>query len=79
MMALWILGQLAVLLPARRAANIPPALATRSVMTSMPMIGFLNRYHTAARCPARPSMGNSPDRAGESMSYVNSAHCSSTT
>ena len=31
MMALWILGQLAVLMPARRAANIPPALATRSV------------------------------------------------
>ena len=31
MMALWILGQLAVLLPARRAATIPPALATRSV------------------------------------------------
>jgi len=31
MLALWILGQLAVLLPARRAANIPPALATRSV------------------------------------------------
>ncbi len=31
MMALWILGQLAVLLPARRAANSPPALATRSV------------------------------------------------
>ena len=29
--ALWLLGQLAVLLPARRAANIPPALATRSV------------------------------------------------
>lgn len=29
--ALWILGLLAVLLPARRAANIPPALATRSV------------------------------------------------
>jgi putative ABC transport system permease protein len=29
--ALWILGQLAVLLPARRAAAIPPALATRSV------------------------------------------------
>lgn len=29
--ALWILGQLAVLVPARRAANIPPALATRSV------------------------------------------------
>jgi putative ABC transport system permease protein len=28
---LWILGQLAVLLPARRAAAIPPALATRSV------------------------------------------------
>ena len=31
MIALWILGQLAVLLPARRAARIPPALATRSV------------------------------------------------
>ena len=31
MAALWILGQLAVLVPARRAANIPPALATRSV------------------------------------------------
>lgn len=31
MVALWILGQLAVLLPARRAAAIPPALATRSV------------------------------------------------
>lgn len=31
MAALWILGQLAVLLPARRAANIPPAMATRSV------------------------------------------------
>ena len=31
MAALWILGQLAVLLPARRAARIPPALATRSV------------------------------------------------
>lgn len=29
--ALWILGQLAVLVPARRASNIPPALATRSV------------------------------------------------
>ena len=29
--ALWLLGQLAVLLPARRAAGIPPALATRSV------------------------------------------------
>ena len=29
--ALWALGLLAVLLPARRAANIPPALATRSV------------------------------------------------
>ncbi len=28
---LWLLGQIAVLLPARRAANIPPALATRSV------------------------------------------------
>jgi len=28
---LWILGQLAVLVPARRAAAIPPALATRSV------------------------------------------------
>jgi putative ABC transport system permease protein len=31
MVAMWILGQLAVLLPARRAANIPPAMATRSV------------------------------------------------
>jgi len=31
MLALFSLGQLAVLLPARRAANIPPALATRSV------------------------------------------------
>lgn len=31
MFALWLLGQLAVLLPARRAANIPPAIATRSV------------------------------------------------
>jgi putative ABC transport system permease protein len=31
MVALWLLGQLAVLLPARRAARIPPALATRSV------------------------------------------------
>jgi putative ABC transport system permease protein len=28
---LWLLGQVAALLPARRAANIPPALATRSV------------------------------------------------
>ena len=31
MAALWLLGQLAVLIPARRASNIPPALATRSV------------------------------------------------
>jgi putative ABC transport system permease protein len=31
MVALWTLGQLAVLLPARRAASIPPAMATRSV------------------------------------------------
>jgi putative ABC transport system permease protein len=31
MAALSLLGQLAVLLPARRAARIPPALATRSV------------------------------------------------
>jgi putative ABC transport system permease protein len=29
MITLWLLGQLAVLLPARRAARIPPALATR--------------------------------------------------
>jgi putative ABC transport system permease protein len=29
--ALWLLSQAAVLLPARRAANIPPALATRSI------------------------------------------------
>jgi putative ABC transport system permease protein len=28
---LWLLGQIAVLVPARRAASIPPALATRSV------------------------------------------------
>jgi len=28
---LWLLGQLAVLLPARRAASIPPAVATRTV------------------------------------------------
>jgi putative ABC transport system permease protein len=31
MVSLWILGQLAVLLPARRAANISPAIATRSI------------------------------------------------
>ena len=31
MAALWLLGQLAVLIPARRASNIPPALATRSL------------------------------------------------
>jgi putative ABC transport system permease protein len=31
MVALWLLGQLAVLLPARRAASISPAMATRSV------------------------------------------------
>jgi putative ABC transport system permease protein len=31
MAALWLLGQLSVLLPARKAATIPPALATRSV------------------------------------------------
>ncbi len=29
-LALWLLGQLAVLGPARRAANVPPAIATRS-------------------------------------------------
>lgn len=29
--ALWLLGQVAVLLPATRASNIPPALATRSI------------------------------------------------
>jgi putative ABC transport system permease protein len=29
--ALWILGQLAVIVPARRAAAIPPAIATRTV------------------------------------------------
>jgi putative ABC transport system permease protein len=28
---LWILGQLAVFVPARRAAAIPPAIATRNV------------------------------------------------
>ena len=31
MIALWIVGQLAVFGPARRATNVPPALATRSV------------------------------------------------
>jgi putative ABC transport system permease protein len=30
-MLLWLLGQVAVLIPAQRAAGIPPALATRSV------------------------------------------------
>jgi putative ABC transport system permease protein len=30
-LALWLLGQLSVLWPARRAASIPPAIATRSV------------------------------------------------
>ncbi|MFT4199020.1 MAG: FtsX-like permease family protein, partial [Pseudoxanthomonas sp.] len=30
-LALWLLGQLAVLWPARRAAAVPPAVATRSV------------------------------------------------
>jgi putative ABC transport system permease protein len=29
--ALWLLGQLAVFAPARRAASVPPAVATRSV------------------------------------------------
>ena len=29
--ALWLLGQLAVLAPALRAANVPPVVATRSV------------------------------------------------
>ena len=29
-LSLWLLGQLAVLGPARRAMSIPPALATRS-------------------------------------------------
>ena len=31
MVALWIIGQLAVLVPAIRAANIAPAIATRTV------------------------------------------------
>jgi putative ABC transport system permease protein len=31
MITLWIVGQLAVFGPARRATNVPPALATRSV------------------------------------------------
>ena len=31
MLALWIVGQLAVLGPAKRASNVPPALATRAV------------------------------------------------
>ena len=29
--ALWVLGQVAVYWPARRAASVPPAIATRSV------------------------------------------------
>ena len=29
--ALWVLGQLAVIGPARRASNVPPVVATRSV------------------------------------------------
>jgi putative ABC transport system permease protein len=29
--ALWLLGQIAVLGPARRAAAVPPAVATRTV------------------------------------------------
>ena len=29
--ALWLLGQVAVFWPARRAASVPPAIATRSV------------------------------------------------
>ena len=29
-LALWLLGQIAVLGPARRAASVPPATATRS-------------------------------------------------
>ena len=31
MLVLWIVGQLAVAGPARRAANVPPAIATRSI------------------------------------------------
>ena len=31
MIALWIVGQLAVAGPARRASNVPPAIATRSI------------------------------------------------
>ncbi|TAM13710.1 MAG: ABC transporter permease, partial [Rhodanobacter sp.] len=30
-LALWVLGQLAVLSPALRASNVPPVVATRSV------------------------------------------------
>ena len=30
-LVLWLLGQLAVLGPARRASRVPPAMATRSV------------------------------------------------
>jgi hypothetical protein len=31
MLALLAIGQLAVLIPARRAASVPPAIATRTV------------------------------------------------
>jgi putative ABC transport system permease protein len=31
MLVLWLVGQVAVFGPARKAANIPPALATRTV------------------------------------------------
>jgi len=31
MLSLWLLGQIAVFMPARRAAAIPPAIATRTV------------------------------------------------
>ena len=31
MVVLWLVGQLAVLGPAKKAANIPPAIATRTV------------------------------------------------
>src|SRR5690606_1439108 len=62
---LWVLGQLAVYAPARRAAPIPPATATRTVSTRPRASG---RHPPNARTsgrhapPARPSGTRSPRR-----------------